>query len=54
MAEWNPKWLAFLATKGMVPADADKLNRSDRISLNADFMCWNMRNADEAHHRSRR
>lgn len=40
--EINPKWVAFLKERGLVHAEAEKLERQGRISLNADFMCWNM------------
>lgn len=40
--EWNPKWLHFLSLRKMTPAQADKLPRPERISLNAEFMCSTM------------
>lgn len=43
-SEWNPKWLAFLSKKGLSTSEADQLDRHARIGLNAEFICWNMRN----------
>ena len=45
MAEWNPKWLAFLSAKGMTPAEAGALERQARTSLNAEFICATMKPA---------
>jgi hypothetical protein len=42
--DWNPKWLAFLSEKGLTTQQADEMERPERISLNADFLCWVMKN----------
>jgi len=42
--EYNPKWLAFLSEKGLTTLEADAMDRDKRISLNAEFMGWNMQN----------
>lgn len=42
--QWNPKWLAFLDEKVLTTQEADGMERPKRISLNAEFLCWNMEN----------
>lgn len=39
---WNPRWLAFLGEKGLATAQADAMDRHNRTSLNAEFICWNI------------
>lgn len=46
--EWNPKWLAFLSEKGLTTQEADAMERPDRISLNAEFMCFTRKPFDKA------
>lgn len=40
---WNPKWVAFLALRGMSPEQAETFERPARISLNAEFICATMK-----------